>query len=166
MKRKPSPHYNNLHAQVEKLIDQVKSLTTELKSVKAEVRTLRSEVKGRKESSEVDNQAFIAAATEIDPDLIPAIDLVKKYGFRDWRTVVNILRNVEMAVDVTTDEGLRTFTHKVNGDFWLKEVVNNAGYRDSDGRLECKEASESGKKMGTFAIPRNWVRSDIKSYRG
>ena len=166
MKRKPSPHYNNLHAQVEKLIDQVKSLTTELKSVKAEVRTLRSEVKGRKESSEVDNQAFIAAATEIDPDLIPAIDLVKKYGFRDWRTVVNILRNVEMAVDVTTDEGLRTFTHNVNGDFWLKEVVNNAEYRDNDGRLECKEASESGKKMGTFAIPRNWVRSEIKSYRG
>lgn len=166
MKRKPSPHYNNLHAQVEKLIDQVKSLTAELKSVKAEVRTLRSEVKGRKESAEVDNKAFIAAATEIDPDLIPAIDLVKKYGFRDWRTVVNILRNVEMAVDVTTDEGLRTFTHKVNGDFWLKEVVNNAGYRDNDGRLECKEASESGKKMGTFAIPRNWVRSDIKSYRG
>lgn len=166
MKRKPSPYYNNLHAQVEKLIDQVKSLTTELKSVKAEVRTLRSEVKGRKESAEVDNQAFIAAATEIDPDLIPAIDLVKKYGFRDWRTVVNILRNIEMAVDVTTDEGLRTFTHKVNGDFWLKEVVNNAEYRDNDGRLECKEASESGKKMGTFAIPRNWVRSDIKSYRG
>ena len=166
MKRKPSPHYNNLHAQVGKLIDQVKSLTTELKSVKAEVRTLRSEVKGRKESSEVDNQAFIAAATEIDPDLIPAIDLVKKYGFRDWRTVVNILRNVEMAVDVTTGEGLRTFTHKVNGDFWLKEVVNNAEYRDNDGRLECKEASESGKKIGTFAIPRNWVRSDIKSYRG
>lgn len=166
MKRKPSPHYNNLHAQVEKLIDQVKSLTTELKSVKADVRTLRSEVKGRKESAEVDNQAFIAAATEIDQDLIPAIDLVKKYGFRDWRTVVNILRNVEMAVDVTTDEGLRTFTHKVNGDFWLKEVVNNAEYRDNDGRLECKEASESGKKMGTFAIPRNWVRSEIKSYRG
>lgn len=166
MKRKPSPHYNNLHAQVEKLIDHVKSLTTELKSVKAEVRTLRSEVKGRKESAEVDNQAFIAAATEIDPELIPAIDLVKKYGFRDWRTVVNILRNVEMAVDVTTDEGLRTFTHKVNGDFWLKEVVNNAQYRDNDGRLECKEASESGKKMGTFAIPRNWVRSEIKSYRG
>ena len=166
MKRKPSPHYNNLHAQVEKLIDQVKSLTTELKSVKAEVRTLRSEVKGRKESAEVDNQAFIAAATEIDPDLIPAIDLVKKYGFRDWRTVVNILRNVEMAVDVTTEEGVRTFTHKVNGDFWLKEAVNNSRYREEDGRLECKEASESGKKMGTFAIPRNWVRSDIKSYRG
>ena len=166
MKRKPSPHYNNLHAQVEKLIDQVKSLTTELKSVKAEVRSLRSEVKGRKESAEVDKQAFIAAATEIDPDLIPAIDLVKKYGFRDWRTVVNILRNVEMAVDITTDDGMRTFTHKVNGDFWLKEVVNNAQYRDNDGRLECKEASESGKKMGTFAIPRNWVRSDIKSYRG
>lgn len=166
MKRNPSPHYNNLHAQVEKLIDQVKSLNTELKSVKSEVRSLRQEVKGRKESAEVDNQAFIAAATEIDPDLIPAIDLVKKYGFRDWRTVVNILRNVEMAVDVTTDEGLRTFTYKVNGDFWLKEVVNNAQYRDNDGRLECKEASESGKKMGTFAIPRNWVRSDIKSYRG
>ena len=166
MKRKPSPHYNNLHAQVEKLIDQVKSITTELKSVKAEVRSLRSEVKGRKESAEVDNQAFITAAAEIDPDLIPAIELVKKYGFRDWRTVVNILRNVEMAVDVTTDEGLRTFTHKINGDFWLKEVVNNARYREEDGRLECKEASESGKKMGTFAIPRNWVRSEIKSYRG
>lgn len=165
MKRKPTPHYANLALHVEKLIEQVKSLTTELKSVKSEVRTLRSEVKGRKESAEVDKQAFIEAATKIDPDLIPAIDLVKKYGFRDWRTVVNILRNVEMAVDITTDDGLRTFTHKVNGDFWLKEVVNNARYREEDGRLECKEASESGKKMGTFAIPRNWVRSEIKSYR-
>lgn len=166
MKRKPTPHYANLALHVEKLIEQVKSLTTELKSVKAEVRTLRAEVKGRKESAEVDKQAFIAAATEIDPDLIPAIDLVKEFGFRDWRTVVNILRNVEMAVDVRTDEGMRTFTHKVNGRHWLIETVNHAEYRPEDGRLMCKEASESGKKMGTFAIPRNWVRSDIKSYRG
>ena len=68
MKRKPTPHYANLALHVEKLIEQVKSLTTELKSVKAEVRTLRSEVKGRKESAEVNKQAFIEAATKIDAD--------------------------------------------------------------------------------------------------
>ena len=109
---------------------------------------------------------FIAKAHEIDPELIPVTDLMKKYGFKSWATVVNILRNVQMTVEVEVDGHVRTFTHKVNGDFWLRDVVNNAEYRPSDGRLMCKEASESGKKMGTFAIPRNWVRSEIKSYRG
>lgn len=161
MKRKPSPHYANLAAQVEKLIAEVKEL-------KLQVKALKSGNKSEPNDSApaIDMAPFIAKAHEIDPELIPVTDLMKKYGFKSWATVVNILRNVQMTSEIEVDGHIRTFTHKVNGDFWLREVVNNAEYRPSDGKLMCKEASESGKKMGTFAIPRNWVRSDIKSYRG
>ena len=164
MKRKPSPYYNNLAAQVEKLI-------AEMKELKAEVKALKSGAKQEKKSRGDfppirDIEPFIEKAKAIDPDLIPISDLAKKYGFSSWYTVARILRNMRMTTEIEIDGSIRTFTHKVNGDFWLKEVVNNARYREEDGRLECKEASESGKKMGTFAIPRNWVRSEIKSYRG
>nr|DAM87643.1 MAG TPA: hypothetical protein [Caudoviricetes sp.] len=161
MKRKPSPHYANLAAQVEKLIAEVKELKLQVKALKSGNKSQPSD-----DSPVIDMAPFIAKAHEIDPDLIPVTDLMKKYGFKSWATVVNILRNVQMTEEVEVDGHIRTFTHKVNGDFWLRDVVNNAEYRPSDGRLMCKEASESGKKMGTFSIPRNWVRSEIKSYRG
>lgn len=164
MKRKPSPYYNNLAAQVEKLIAEVKELKAEVKSLKAGA---KQEKKSRGDFPPIrDIEPFIEKAKAIDPDLIPISDLAKKYGFSSWYTVARILRNMRMTTEIEIDGSVRTFTHKVNGDFWLKEVVNNARYREEDGRLECKEASESGKKMGTFAIPRNWVRSEIKSYRG
>ena len=161
MKRKPSPHYNNLAAQVEKLIAEVKELKAEVKALKSGSKPTPNDT-----APAIDMAPFIAKAHEIDPELIPVTDLMKKYGFKSWATVVNILRNVQMTSEIEVDGHIRTFTHKVNGDFWLREVVNNAEYRPSDGKLMCKEASESGKKMGTFAIPRNWVRSEIKSYRG
>lgn len=161
MKRKPSPHYANLAAQVEKLIAEVKELKLQVKVLKSRNKSQPSD-----DSPVIDMAPFIAKAHEIDPDLIPVTDLMKKYGFKSWATVVNILRNVQMTEEIEVDGHIRTFTHKVNGDFWLRDVVNNAEYRPSDGRLMCKEASESGKKMGTFSIPRNWVRSEIKSYRG
>lgn len=161
MKRKPSPHYANLAAQVEKLIAEVKELKLQVKALKSGNKSQLSD-----DSPVIDMAPFIAKAHEIDPDLIPVTDLMKKYGFKSWATVVNILRNVQMTEEIEVDGHIRTFTHKVNGDFWLRDVVNNAEYRPSDGRLMCKEASESGKKMGTFSIPRNWVRSEIKSYRG
>lgn len=161
MKRKPSPHYANLAAQVEKLIAEVKELKLQVKALKSGNKSQPSD-----DSPVIDMAPFIAKANEIDPDLIPVTDLMKKYGFKSWATVVNILRNVQMTEEIEVDGHIRTFTHKVNGDFWLRDVVNNAEYRPSDGRLMCKEASESGKKMGTFSIPRNWVRSEIKSYRG
>lgn len=161
MKRKPSPHYANLAAQVEKLITEVKELKLQVKALKSGNKSQASD-----DSPVIDMTPFIAKAHEIDPDLIPVTDLMKKYGFKSWATVVNILRNVQMTEEIEVDGHIRTFTHKVNGDFWLRDVVNNAEYRPSDGRLMCKEASESGKKMGTFSIPRNWVRSEIKSYRG
>ena len=161
MKRKPSPHYANLAAQVEKLIAEVKELKLQVKALKSGNKSQPSD-----DSPAIDMAPFIAKAHEIDPDLIPVTDLMKKYGFKSWVTVVNILRNVQMTEEIEVDGHIRTFTHKVNGDFWLRDVVNNAEYRPSDGRLMCKEASESGKKMGTFSIPRNWVRSEIKSYRG
>ena len=161
MKRKPSPHYANLAAQVEKLIAEVKELKLQVKALKSVNKSQPSD-----DSPVIDMAPFIAKAHEINPDLIPVTDLMKKYGFKSWATVVNILRNVQMTEEIEVDGHIRTFTHKVNGDFWLRDVVNNAEYRPSDGRLMCKEASESGKKMGTFSIPRNWVRSEIKSYRG
>lgn len=161
MKRKPSPHYANLAAQVEKLIAEVKELKLQVKALKSGNKSQTSD-----DAPVIDMAPFIAKAHEIDPDLIPVTDLMKKYGFKSWATVVNILRNVQMTEEIEVDGHIRTFTHKVNGDFWLRDVVNNAEYRPSDGRLMCKEASESGKKMGTFSIPRNWVRSEIKSYRG
>lgn len=161
MKRKPSPHYANLAAQVEKLIAEVKELKSEVKALKSGNKSQPNDT-----SPAIDIAPFIAKAHDIDPELIPVTDLMKKYGFKSWATVMNILRNVQMTVEVEVDGHVRTFTHKVNGDFWLRGVVNNSEYRPSDGKLMCKEASESGKKMGTFAIPRNWVRSDIKSYRG
>lgn len=161
MKRKPSPHYANLAAQVEKLIAEVKELKAEVKALKSGNKSQQNDA-----SPAIDMATFIAKAHEIDPELIPVTDLMKKYGFKSWATVANILRNVQMTVEVEVDGHVRTFTHKVNGDFWLRDVVNNSEYRPSDGRLMCKEASESGKKMGTFSIPRNWVRSEIKSYRG
>lgn len=161
MKRKPSPHYANLAAQVEKLIAEVKELKLQVKALKSGNKSQPSD-----DSPVIDMAPFIAKAHEIDPDLIPVTDLMKKYGFKSWATVVNILRNVQMTEEIEVDGHIRTFTHKVNGDFWLRDVVNNAEYRPSDGRLMCKEASESGKKIGTFSIPRNWVRSEIKSYRG
>lgn len=161
MKRKPSPHYANLAAQVEKLIAEVKELKLQVKALKSGNKSQPDD-----NSPVIDMAPFIAKAHEIDPDLIPVTDLMKKYGFKSWATVVNILRNVQMTEEIEVDGNIRTFTHKVNGDFWLRDVVNNAEYRPSDGRLMCKEASESGKKMGTFSIPRNWVRSEIKSYRG
>jgi hypothetical protein len=161
MKRNPSPHYANLAAQVEKLIAEVKELKMQVKALKSGNKSQTSD-----DSPVIDMATFIAKAHEIDPDLIPVTDLMKKYGFKSWATVVNILRNVQMTEEIEVDGHIRTFTHKVNGDFWLRDVVNNAEYRPSDGRLMCKEASESGKKMGTFSIPRNWVRSEIKSYRG
>ena len=161
MKRKPSPHYANLAAQVEKLIAEVKELKLQVKALKSGNKSQPNDA-----SPAIDMAPFIARAHEADPELIPVTDLMKKYGFKSWATVVNILRNVQMTAEIEVDGHVRTFTHKVNGDFWLKEVVNNAEYRDNDGRMMCKEASESGKKMGTFAIPRNWVRSEIKSYRG
>lgn len=161
MKRKPSPHYANLAAQVEKLIAEVKELKLQVKALKSGNKTDHID-----NSPVIDMAPFIAKAHDIDPELIPVTDLMKKYGFKSWATVVNILRNVQMTAEVEVDGHIRTFTHKVNGDFWLRDVVNNSEYRPSDGKLMCKEASESGKKMGTFAIPRNWVRSDIKSYRG
>ncbi len=164
MKRKPSPYYNNLAAQVEKLI-------AEMKELKAEVKALKSGAKQEKKSRGDfppirDIEPFIEKAKAIDPDLIPISDLAKKYGFSSWYTVARILRNMRMTTEIEIDGSIRTFTHKVNGDFWLKEAVNNAEFRESDGRLMCKEASECGTRMGTFAIPRNWVRSEIKSYRG
>lgn len=161
MKRKPSPHYANLAAQVEKLIAEVKELKAEVKALKSVSRSSPNDA-----APAIDMTPFIAKAHEIDPELIPVTDLMKKYGFKSWATVVNILHNVQMTTEIEVDGHVRTFTHKVNGDFWLRDVVNNSEYRPSDGKLMCKEASESGKKMGTFAIPRNWVRSDIKSYRG
>ena len=161
MKRKPSPHYANLAAQVEKLIAEVKELKLQVKALKSGNKSQPSD-----DSPVIDMAPFIDKAHEIDPDLIPVTDLMKKYGFKSWATVANILRNVQMTEEIEVDGHIRTFTHKVNGDFWLRDVVNNAEYRPSDGRLMCKEASESGKKMGTFSIPRNWVRSEIKSYRG
>lgn len=161
MKRKPSPHYANLAAQVEKLIAEVKELRLQVKELKSCGKPALNDT-----SPAIDIAPFIARANEIDPELIPITDLMKKYGFKSWATVVNILRNVQMTAEIEVDGHIRTFTHKVNGDFWLRDVVNNSEYRPSDGKLMCKEASESGKKMGTFAIPRNWVRSDIKSYRG
>ena len=161
MKRKPSPHYANLAAQVEKLIAEVKELKLQVKALKSGNKSQSIDT-----SPVIDMAPFIAKAHDIDPELIPVTDLMKKYGFKSWATVVNILRNVQMTTEIEVDGHIRTFTHKVNGDFWLRDVVNNSEYRPSDGKLMCKEASESGKKMGTFAIPRNWVRSDIKSYRG
>lgn len=161
MKRKPSPHYASLAAQVEKLIAEVKELKLQVKALKSGNKSQPSD-----DAPVIDMAPFIAKAHEIDPNLIPVTDLMKKYGFKSWATVVNILRNVQMTEEIEVDGHIRTFTHKVNGDFWLRDVVNNAEYRPSDGRLMCKEASESGKKMGTFSIPRNWVRSEIKSYRG
>ena len=161
MKRKPSPHYANLAAQVEKLITEVKELKLQVKALKSGNKSESIDT-----SPAIDMAPFIARAHEIDPELIPVTDLMKKYGFKSWATVVNILRNVQMTTEIEVDGHIRTFTHKVNGDFWLRDVVNNAEYRPSDGKLMCKEASESGKKMGTFAIPRSWVRSEIKSYRG
>lgn len=166
MKRKPSPHYNNLAAQVEKLIAEVKELKLQVKALKSGNKSQPADTSPADVSPAIDMDQFIAKAHEIDPELIPVTDLMKKYGFKSWATVVNILRNVQMTVEVEVDGHVRTFTHKVNGDFWLRDVVNNSEYRPSDGRLMCKEASESGKKMGTFSIPRNWVRSEIKSYRG
>lgn len=161
MKRKPSPHYANLAAQVEKLITEVKELKLQVKALKSGNKSQPIDT-----SPAIDMAPFIAKAHDIDPELIPVTDLMKKYGFKSWVTVVNILRNVQMTTEIEVDGHIRTFTHKVNGDFWLRDVVNNSEYRPSDGKLMCKEASESGKKMGTFAIPRNWVRSEIKSYRG
>ena len=161
MKRKPSPHYANLAAQVEKLIAEVKELKLQVKALKSGNKSQSIDT-----SPVIDMAPFIAKAHDIDPELIPVTDLMKKYGFKSWATVVNILRNVQMTTEIEVDGHIRTFTHKVNGDFWLRDVVNNSEYRPSDGKLMCKEASESGKKMGTFAIPRNWVRSEIKSYRG
>lgn len=164
MKRKPSPYYNNLAAQVEKLISEVKELKAEVKALKAGA---KQEKKSRGDFPPVrDIEPFIEKAKAIDPDLIPISDLAKKYGFSSWYTVARILRNMRMTTEIEIDGSVRTFTHKVNGDFWLKEAVNNAEFRESDGRLMCKEASECGTRMGTFAIPRNWVRSEIKSYRG
>ena len=164
MKRKPSPHYNNLAAQVEKLIAEVKELKAEVKALKAGA---KQEKKSRGDFPPIrDIEPFIEKAKAIDPDLIPISDLAKKYGFSSWYTVARILRNMRMTTEIEIDGSIRTFTHKVNGDFWLKEAVNNAEFRESDGRLMCKEASECGTRMGTFAIPRNWVRSEIKSYRG
>ena len=160
MKRKPSPHYANLAAQVENLIAEVKELKSEVKALKSGNKSQPNDA-----SPAIDMAPFIARAHEIDPELIPITDLMKKYGFKSWATVVNILRNVQMTAEIEVDGHIRTFTHKVNGDFWLRDVVNNSEYRPSDGKLMCKEASESGKKMGTFAIPRNWVRGEIKSYR-
>lgn len=161
MKRKPSPHYANLAAQVEKLIAEVKELKSQVKALKSGNKSQQGD-----NSPAIDMAPFIAKAHEIDPELIPVTDLMKKHGFKSWATVVNILRNVQMTEEIEVDGHIRTFTHKVNGDFWIRNVVNNSEYRPSDGKLMCKEASESGKKMGTFAIPRNWVRSEIKSYRG
>lgn len=161
MKRKPSPHYASLAAQVEKLIAEVKELKAEVKALKS-----GSKLTPNDAAQAIDMTPFIAKAHEIDPELIPVTDLMKKYGFKSWATVVNILRNVQMTAEIEVDGHIRTFTSKVNGDFWLRDVVNNSEYRPSDGKLMCKEASESGKKMGTFSIPRNWVRSEIKSYRG
>ena len=166
MKRKPSPHYNNLAAQVERLIAEVKELKLQVKALKSGNKSQPADATQSDATPVIDMAPFIAKAHEIDPELIPVTYLMKKYGFKSWATVANILRNVQMTVEVEVDGHVRTFTHKVNGDFWLRDVVNNAEYRPSDGRLMCKEASESGKKMGTFAIPRNWVRSEIKSYRG
>lgn len=164
MKRKPSPYYNNLAAQVEKLITEVKELKAEVKALKAGA---KAEKKSRGDFPPVrDIEPFIEKAKAIDPDLIPISDLAKKYGFSSWYTVARILRNMRMTTEIEIDGSIRTFTHKVNGDFWLKEAVNNAEFREIDGRLMCKEASECGTRMGTFAIPRNWVRSEIKSYRG
>ena len=164
MKRKPSPYYNNLAAQVEKLIAEVKELKAEVKALKAGA---KQEKKSRGDFPPVrDIEPFIEKAKAIDPDLIPISDLAKKYGFSSWYTVARILRNMRMTTEIEIDGSIRTFTHKVNGDFWLKEAVNNAEFRESDGRLMCKEASECGTRMGTFAIPRNWMRSEIKSYRG
>lgn len=160
MKRKPSPHYASLAAQVEKLIAEVKELKSEVRALKSGNKSQLNDT-----SPAIDMPPFIAKAHEVDPELIPVTDLMKKYGFKSWATVVNILRNVQMTEEIEVDGHIRTFTHKVNGDFWLRDVVNNSEYRPSDGRLMCKEASESGKKIGTFAIPRNWVRSEIKSYR-
>ena len=163
MKRKPSPYYNNLAAQVEKLIAEVKELKAEVKALKAGA---KPEKKSRGDFPPIrDIEPFIEKAKAIDPDLIPISDLAKKYGFSSWYTVARILRNMRMTTEIEIDGSIRTFTHKVNGDFWLKEAVNNAEFRESDGRLMCKEASECGTRMGTFAIPRNWVRSEIKSYR-
>ena len=161
MKRKPSPHYANLAAQVEKLITEVKELKLQVKALKSGNKSQSIDT-----SPVIDMEPFIAKAHDIDPELIPVTDLMKKYGFKSWATVVNILRNVQMTIEIEVDGHIRTFTHKVNGDFWLRDVVNNSEYRPSDGKLMGKEASESGTKMGTFAIPRNWVRSEIKSYRG
>lgn len=164
MKRKPSPYYNNLAAQVEKLIAEMKELKAEVKALKS---VAKQEKKSRGDFPPVrDIEPFIEKAKAIDPDLIPISDLAKKYGFSSWYTVARILRNMRMTTEIEIDGSIRTFTHKVNGDFWLKEAVNNAEFRESDGRLMCKEASECGTRMGTFAIPRNWVRSEIKSYRG
>lgn len=164
MKRKPSPYYNNLAAQVEKLIAEVKELKAEVKALKAGA---KQEKKSRGDFPPIrDIEPFIEKAKAIDPDLIPISDLAKKYGFSSWYTVARILRNMRMTTEIEIDGSIRTFTHKVNGDFWLKEAVNNAEFREIDGRLMCKEASECGTRMGTFAIPRNWVRSEIKSYRG
>lgn len=164
MKRKPSPYYNNLAAQVEKLIAEVKELKAEVKALKSGA---KQEKKSRGDFPPIrDIEPFIEKAKAIDPDLIPISDLAKKYGFSSWYTVARILRNMRMTTEIEIDGSIRTFTHKVNGDFWLKEAVNNAEFREIDGRLMCKEASECGTRMGTFAIPRNWVRSEIKSYRG
>ena len=164
MKRKPSPYYNNLAAQVEKLIAEVKELKAEVKALKDGA---KQEKKSRGDFPPIrDIEPFIEKAKAIDQDLIPISDLAKKYGFSSWYTVARILRNMRMTTEIEIDGSVRTFTHKVNGDFWLKEAVNNAEFREIDGRLMCKEASECGTRMGTFAIPRNWVRSEIKSYRG
>lgn len=164
MKRKPSPYYNNLAAQVEKLIAEVKELKAEVKALKSGA---KQEKKSRGDFPPIrDIEPFIEKAKAIDPDLIPISELAKKYGFSSWYTVARILRNMRMTTEIEIDGSIRTFTHKVNGDFWLKEAVNNAEFRENDGRLMCKEASECGTRMGTFAIPRNWVRSEIKSYRG
>lgn len=166
MKRKPSPHYANLAAQVEKLIAEVKELKLQVKALKSGNKSQPAGSSPVDASPVIDMAPFIAKAHEIDPDLIPISDLARKYGFSSWYTVARILRNMRMTTEIEIDGFVRTFTHKVNGDFWLKEVVNNAEFRENDGRLMCKEASECGTRMGTFAIPRNWVRSEIKSYRG
>ena len=83
MKRKPSPHYANLAAQVEKLIAEVKELKLQVKALKSGNKSQPIDT-----SPAIDMAPFIAKAHDIDPELIPVSDLMKMFLFLRWFCLV------------------------------------------------------------------------------
>jgi hypothetical protein len=66
MKRKPSPHYANLAAQVEKLIAEVKELKLQVKALKSGNKSQPSDASLADASPVIDMAPFIAKAHEIE----------------------------------------------------------------------------------------------------